>query len=648
MRVVPWGAWPSPVTPEVLATGSVRLSYPDIVDGEVWWCERRPAEQGRTTLVRERADGSVEDVLPPPWDVGTKVHEYGGSSWVAVPTPAGPTIVFANVSDQRVYALRPGASSPEPITPEPSEPAGDRYADFAPGSAPGEVLCVRERHSAGVVTRVIVAVAVESGEVRELVGGSDFLAAPRVSPDGRQLAWIAWDHPSLPWDSTELRLAPIDAGRVGPPTVLAGGPGESVLQPEWASSSHLVVLSDRSGWWNLHRVGTDGAVSAICPRDAEFAGPMWWIGSRWFDLLDDGRLLVRYGVGDARLAVLDPASGELDDVSAPYRVFGSNVADSSGSLRVRGSRAVFVAGRPSAPTAVVVLDVASGTCREVRHATGNLPPTAVAEAHVTTFQSEHGPLHAVVYPPRLAGVTGPEGTRPPYVVRVHGGPTAQARPDLDPWVAFFTSRGIGLADLDHRGSTGYGREYRQSLQGGWGVVDVADAAATAGALAEHWGADPERLVIMGQSAGGATVLGALTTTDAFAAGISEYGIGDYVTLARETHDFESRYMDWLIAPFPERMDVYAERSPINHVDGLRAPVLLLQGATDPVVPPNQAREFAAAAARRGLRHALVVFEGEGHGWGRADTVVTAAEAMLSFLGQVLGFEPPGVPALPLD
>ncbi|HET6168386.1 MAG TPA: prolyl oligopeptidase family serine peptidase [Marmoricola sp.] len=647
-RPIPWGAWPSPLTADALAAGSVGLSDPDIVDGEVWWCESRPSEEGRIALVRELQDGSVEDVLTAPWSVGTRVHEYGGNAWVVVPGPDGPTVVFAHAADQRLYALRPGAQVPEAITPEPAEPRADRYADFTVAFDPPHVICVRERHSAGTIRRTIVAVPVDPGEVRELVGGSDFLAAPRVSPDGRRLAWIAWDHPSLPWDATELRAGLIgEDGAVGRDTVLLGGPSESVLQPEWLSPTELVVLSDRSGWWNVHRVGTDGTTSALCPKEAEFAGAMWTIGSRWFAPVDDGRLLVRYGVGDARLALLDPATGALEDVDAPFRVFGPNVANSSGSLRARGSSAVLVAGGPDVPTAVVELDLGTGRWRVVRAAGAELDAAVIPEAHVTTFAAEQGPLHAVVHPPRLAGTARPQDSGAPYVVRVHGGPTAQARTDLDPWVAFFTSRGIGVADLDHRGSTGYGRVYRQSLEGGWGVVDVEDADATARALVADWGADPDRLVIMGKSAGGATVLGAVTTTGTFAAGISEFGIGDYVTLARDTHDFESRYLDWLMAPYPEGAEVYATRSPVNHVDSLQAPVLLLQGSEDPVVPPNQARAFADAARARGLPHALVVFEGEGHGWSRAETIVAAAEAMLSFLGQVLGFRPPGVPELPL-
>ena len=637
MTTTPYGAWPSPLSAAQVAAGSVVPSWPQLVGDEVWWSQMRPAEGGRVVVMRRRADGTVQDVLPAPWNARTRVHEYGGSAW----TVADGELVFANFGDQRLWRLADGGE-PVALTPEPSEAAGDRYAE--PQVVGRDLWCVRERHSGGVVTRALVAVPLDgSGQVRELVSGSDFLACPRLSPDGRHLAWVAWDHPRMPWDGTELRVASVDGdGRVGEPRTLIGGPTESVLQPQWLDATTLVAVTDRSGWWNLVRVGLDGQTSPLREAADEAAGPLWVLGLTWYSALDDGRLVVKHG---EHLAVLSP-DGSLRDLDLPQ-------TDWAPMLATDGRRVVTVAGSATTPPSVVVVDPDAGPGGgvEVVHVSATVPVDASwlpVPTHETFPSVDGRVVHALVYPPTSPGASAPDGELPPYVVFVHGGPTSQADAVLDLEKAFFTSRGIGVVDVDYGGSTGYGRPYRESLRGQWGVVDVEDCVAAARGLVDAGRADGDRLVIRGGSAGGWTVLAALTGTDAFAAGASYYGVAELVRFAQDTHDFESRYLDGLIGPLPESLALYEERAPLSHVDGLSCPVLLLQGDEDMVVPPSQAELFRDALVRKHIPHAYLLFEGEQHGFRKAETVIAALEAELSFYGQALGFTPPGVPRLELE
>ena len=633
----PCGAWPSPLSARDVASATVALSWPRLVGDEVWWTESRPAEGGRSVVVRRRPGGEVEDVLPAPWDARTRVHEYGGNPW----TVAGGALVFAAMADQRLWLLADGAE-PVALTPEPAEPGADRYADLL--VVGDEVWAVRERHRAGRVARGLVAVPLDAsggrdpGAVRELVAGSDFLASPRLSPDGRHLAWVAWDHPRMPWDGTQLRVAEVEDGAVGTPRLLAGGPTESLVQPEWLDDTTLVVASDRSGWWNLTRVGLDGASSPLREAQEEAAGPLWQLGMTWYAVLADGRLLAKSGQG---LAVVAP-DGAATALELPCSSF-------SPMLATDGRRVVTVAGSTTAPPAVVVVDPDGG--HEVASRAGAAPVEAAWLPQPTreSFPSAGGRVvHAVVYPPTSPVASVPDGELPPYVVFVHGGPTSQTTVALDLQKAYFTSRGIGVVDVDHGGSTGYGRDYREALRGQWGVVDVEDCVAAAQGLAGQGRADVARLVVRGGSAGGWTVLSSLTRTDAYAAGASYFGVAELVRFAQDTHDFESRYLDGLIGPLPESLALYEERAPLSHVDDLSCPVLLLQGDEDLVVPPSQSELFRDALVRKDIPHAYLLFEGEQHGFRKAETVVAALEAELSFYGQVLGFTPPGVPVLPLD
>ncbi len=651
MQTLPYGEWPSPISAADVARAGVTLGTVVPIGDEVWWTETRPAEGGRTTVVRRRGDGEVVDALPAPWQARTRVHEYGGRAWLPLPATSGGGLVFAHWDDQRLYLLADGADEPRPLTPQPDEPAGLRYAEPVLGPGGTELLCVREAHSDGRVTRHVVAVPLDGSAaaaptgVREVVGGSDFLAHPRVSPDGRRIAWIAWDHPRMPWDGTELRVADLQDGRAVDARTLLGGPDEAVLQPEWADDATLYAVSDRTGWWNLYRVAVtgDGDPESMCPREEEFGFPLWVLGMMSYAVLPDGRLVVIHGTGTYRLGLLDPGSGELTDLDLPFTVWAP-------WLRLAGNRLVTVAGSATEPHTVVRVDLGDGSVERLRRSVDRVPDAAyLPRPQSRALAGKDGrTVHAHVFPPRNPQAQAPDDELPPYVVFVHGGPTAQSFPLVNMGIAFFTSRGIGVVDVDYGGSSGYGRAYRQLLNGQWGVVDVQDCVAAAQALVDAGEADRSRLAIRGGSAGGWTTLAALTTTDYFAAGTSFFGVAELLRFAEDTHDFESRYLDGLIGPLPESRDLYVERAPLSHVDDVSCPVLLLQGSDDKVVPPSQSLLFRDALAAKGIPHAYLEFAGEQHGFRKAESIIAWHEAELSFYGQVFGFVPPGVPVLELS
>ena len=670
-QMAPYGAWTSPIAGADVAQAQVGLSFPTIDPNGVWWQESRPAEGGRLAIVGQRPDGSTRYTLPMPWNARNRVHEYGGKSYLALPDG----FLFANFGDQRLYRCRitqgPAEPAPEPLTPEPTEAVADRYADYVLAPAGDEVWCVRERHADGKVSRAIVAVPLDGSAVagpdaiRILVSGaSDFYAYPAPSPDGTQLAWISWDHPRMPWDGTELRVASIGAAP-GEYQVLMGGDSESVLAPKWRDDQSLYVISDRSGWWNLYLVDLAGTPAELCRREEEFAAPLWQLGMNPYVLLADGRIVTVHGAGETRLGVLDPGTGQLTDLNLPYSLF-------SHSLSATGQTVVTVAGGPARPSAVVAVDVpapgAEAHVRELSHSTGELPdPDYLPVPREARLTGPSGSVvHALVYPPSSPAFCGPDSERPPYIVWVHGGPTSQVSPRLDLEKAYFTSRGIGIIDVNYGGSSGYGRAYRERLRGQWGVVDVVDVMSAALALANAGEADGKRLGIRGGSAGGWTALAAVTSGvglarqvgangaghggsgGVFAAAASYFGVSDLREFAEQTHDFESRYLDGLIGPLPQSEALYAERAPVGHVSDATCPVLLLQGLDDPIVPPAQAESIAADLAARGIPHAYIAFPGESHGFRKAENIVTSLEAELSFYGEIMGFVPPGVPPVELD
>jgi dipeptidyl aminopeptidase/acylaminoacyl peptidase len=675
-----YGTWKSPITAADVAKGAVAVTYPSIAGGEVWWQERRPSEGGRTAIVAS-AGASVEprELLPAPWNARTRVHEYGGKSYLPVPSlslAGGFDLVFANFADQRLYAA--GGAVEAGIEPVPLTPAdgGFRFADLVLSPDDQEIWCVRETvrrldgdvvpegfHIGGgmAVRREIVAVpldgsaASDAAAIRVLVSGAQFFAFPTPSPDGTKLAWINWNHPNMPWDGTELRVGAVSGStlRVADAALVMGGPDESVLAPLWRDDATLYVISDASGWWNLYEVAASAGAAprALHPLEEEFAGPLWQLGGRPFELLGDGRLAVLHGLGELHLAVLDPVSGVLADIDLPgYRT-------THGDLAVSGAVIVTVSGGPRTRWSVLRITADGDVEVMEKQAAAGPDPAYLPDARQVPLSA--GPngsvVHAIVYAPANPGVTAPDGELPPFLVHVHGGPTSNSVPVLSIEKAFFTSRGIGIIDVNYGGSTGYGREYRNRLRGQWGIVDVADAYTAALGLAESGEADRARLGIRGGSAGGWTALAAVTSGPAltgtkeavFAAATSYYGVSDLRPFATDTHDFESRYLDGLVGPLPEADDLYTERAPVGHVNHLTCPVLLLQGLDDPIVPPSQSEAIAADLAAHGIRHAYIAFAGESHGFRKAETVIASLEAELAFYGEIFGFTPPGVPPIEL-
>jgi dipeptidyl aminopeptidase/acylaminoacyl peptidase len=629
---LPYGSWPTPITSELVVRAAARLGEV-VVDGDdVWWAEGRPSEGGRTVLVRRSPDGTTTDLLPAPWNARTRVHEYGGGAW----TVSGGTVWFTGYADQRLYRVDPGSADPVAVTPEPEIPAGVRFADL---SADGDgVLAVRETHTASGLSAEVVHEVVRiaaDGSTEVLVSGPDFVSDPRRAPDGVTLAWLQWEHPYMPWDTAQLVVRAAD----GTDHVLAGGPGESVVQPVWGEDLTLWWLCDRTDVWSLYRRRPHGEVELVFDAGSDIAGPQWVFGQSRFDLLDDGRVVLAYGRDGAdRLAVLD-ADGAVRELPSEYASFGQ--------LRAAGDAVVCVAGGPASEAVVLRAGVDDGSVQVLRPARDlGLDPAWFSRPEHVTFPTEPGPsgvaeAHALVYPPTNPQQTGPDDERPPLLVLVHGGPTAAARSVLDLGVQYWTSRGFAVADVDYRGSTGYGRRFREALRGQWGIADLDDVVACARWLAEQGRVDPARLAIRGGSAGGYTTLAALTfRPGVFAAGASHYGVADLAALAEDTHSFESRYLDGLIAPWPSGADVYAERSPIHHTDALDTPLAVFQGDEDRVVPPEQAEMLVAALREKGVPHAYVLFAGEQHGFRKAENIRAALDGELSFYAQVLGFPLP--------
>ncbi len=661
--VAAFGAWPSPITAAEVARGRIRLNFPTVRDGQMWWQEGRPNEAGRTAIVHRAADGRRRFLLPPPWNARTRVHEYGGMSYLPVPPRSGAgaagggwDVVFANCSDQRLYLCgQADSADPLPLTPEPPDPAALRYADFVLSPGQDEIWCVREQHDDGKVSRAIVAVPLDASAsqnpaaIRELVTGSDFFAFPTPSPDGSRLAWISWNHPRMPWDGTELRTALIEKdGGLGRSRLIMGGPRESVLAPQWRDNASLYVISDWAGWWNLYQVGIYGEPArALFPAEEEFGAPLWQLGARPFAVLGDGRIAVLHGRGDLRLGVLDPETGELTEADVPYSTFAS-------ALSADGTSIAGVAGGPDTPESVIRVDAVTTRVEALRRELDEIPDVAYLPVprQVELAGPDRRTVHALVYPPSSPDVIPPPGESAPYVVWVHGGPTSRASARLDLEKAYFTSRGIGIVDVNYGGSSGFGRAYRERLRHQWGVVDVEDVMAAAQSLADAGDADASRLAIRGGSAGGWTALAAVTTGTAggavFAAATSYFGVADLAAFAAQTHDFESRYLDGLVGSLPGSESVHRERSPLGHVTEATCPILLLQGIDDPIVPFQQSESLAKELAAYGIPHACLMFEGESHGFRKAETVIASLEAELSFYGQILGFEPPGVPQVELS
>ncbi|MDA0786792.1 MAG: S9 family peptidase [Proteobacteria bacterium] len=593
-----------------------------LVDGsDIYWLEGRPSEGGRVVLVRH-ADAGPVDVLPQGYSARSRVHEYGGGAAIV----SGGIVFFVNFDDQRIYRVENGGM-PEAVTPD----SGDRHADMFHDAARHRILCVRERHAGDSVVNELIAVDLASGICTTLVSGHDFVSNPRVSPDGTMLSWVSWELPDMPWDSAALWVAPIGpSGDVGAGKVLAGGDGVSVFQPVWAPDGTLIFAADPDGWWNLHRWnGAD--VTAIIRMDAEFGLPQWVFGMRTFDVQRSGNVVAYTCDGAWRLAhIVDAGPRDIElpfsDIAAPQWV---------------DDKIVFMGASARSASAILLLDPVSGVIETLQTAlTVDLDQAGLSVPDSISFETTDGDTaYGFYYPPGSATHAPPPEERPPLIVRGHGGPTGATSPSFSLAIQFWTSRGFAVLDVNYRGSTGFGRAYREALYGRWGEADVDDMVRGAEHLVASGLADPARLVIRGGSAGGYTALAALAFRDTFSGGASLYGIGDLMTLARDTHKFESRYLDLLIGPLPEAEQLYRDRSPIEHVDALNCPVIFLQGEDDKVVPPNQAEAMVNALDQKGIPVAYILFEGEGHGFRKSENVCRALESELGFYGRIFGFAP---------
>ena len=636
MGTLPYGSWPSPITSDVLVEHAVTVSELAVGTSEVWWSEHRPHERGRVAIVRQRPSGDAIDVLPADFSARTRVHEYGGGAWWL----HDDSLFVVSWSDQRVHRID-ADSAPMVLTPEPRSPVSACYADGRVTADGRWVVCVRESHLPGgqVHNEIVAFDAHEAGEPVVLVSGPDFVSFPRPSPDGRRICWTQWNHPDMPWDRTELWTAelPDDAEGIALADVqrVAGGGDESIFQPVWSRDGSLLYVSDRTDFWNLYRIGTDGGTTALAPMAGDIGVPQWVFGQSRYAELTDGRLLCAFTVeGIDRLGVIG-LDGILVEVPTPYTSFAS--------LQTFGDGAVLIAASPTTEPVVAVVDVpddpAGSTLATIRSARDlGLDPSWLSSPRAITFPTSRGQhAHALHYPPTNPDVDAPAAEMAPLVVMSHGGPTSAARTQLNLTIQFFTSRGIGVVDVNYRGSTGYGRAYRNSLRGEWGIFDVDDCIAAAHHLVEMGEADPHRLAIRGGSAGGFTTLSALTAHEVFAAGASLYGVADLEALLRDTHKFESRYLDGLIGPYPEARSRYVERSPINHTDRLDCPLIIFQGLDDHIVPPSQAEMMVEALRRKGLPFAYLAFDGEQHGFRLAANIKRVVDAELYFYSRIFRF-----------
>jgi dipeptidyl aminopeptidase/acylaminoacyl peptidase len=662
-QVAPFGAWKSPITSDLIVAGTVRLGEIALDGQDIYWSEGRPEEGGRSAIVRRTPEGKIADAIPASFNARTRVHEYGGGAFLV----ADGVVYLSNFKDQRLYRQVPGGE-PQPITPE----GKTRYADGVMDRERDRIVCVQEEHTnpeREAVNRIVGIDLTGERAPQTLIEGNDFYAAPRLSPDGSKLAWLTWNHPNMPWDGTELWVAEVEAdGSLAPGVRVAGSQEESIFQPEWSPDGVLYFVSDRSGWWNLYRwsppsipparggeasegggesagspvrsAGGRGAggerVEAVCervPERAEFGLPQWVFGMSTYGFASPRRLVCAYTQeGTWYLASVDTETGRLEPIETPY--------SSLGGVRVGPGCVVFVGGSPTEPSGIVKLDLETAKSKVLRRSSElELEPGYLSEPRAIEFPTENGlTAHALFYAPQNRDYAGPADERPPLLVMSHGGPTAATSSALNLEIQYWTSRGIAVLDVNYGGSTGYGREYRERLNGQWGVVDVDDCVNGARYLVEQGEVDGERLMIRGGSAGGYTTLCALTFRDVFKAGASYFGVSDLAALAQETHKFESRYLDRMVGPYPERQDLYRERSPIHFTEHLECPVIFFQGLEDKVVPPNQAEMMVEALRAKGVAVAYLPFEGEQHGFRRAENIKRSLDTELYFYSRVFGFE----------
>jgi dipeptidyl aminopeptidase/acylaminoacyl peptidase len=624
-NVSPYGSWKSPITAELVAGSEIGLEQVRIDGDDLYWIERRPQEGGRKVIVRRSKDGRVTDVTPAGFNARTRVHEYGGGDYEV----SGGRIIFSNFADQRLY-LQERGSEIRPLT----EQASLRYTDGQIDRRRNCFFCVREDHTGACeAVNAILRVDLTTGDTAIVVSGNDFYASPRLSPDGSRLLWLTWNHPNMPWDGTELWIGKLSGdGSVLERVHIAGGVDESIFQPEWSPEGILHFVSDRTDWWNLYR-WNESTIESLCPMDAEFGQPQWVFGTSLYDFTTTGTIVASYSKdGRDSLAILNVASKSLDTIEMPFTAISQ--------VHCAGNQVVFIGASPTESSCVVSLDLMTCEFQVLRRSReSSIDAGYLTRARAIEFPTKGGlTAHGYFYPPKNCDFTASQGEQPPLIVMSHGGPTSSSSSSLKYSIQYWTSRGIAVLDVNYGGSSGYGRAYRERLNDQWGIVDVDDCVNGARYLVERGEVDGDRLAIRGGSAGGYTTLCALTFRDVFKAGASHYGIGDLEALAKDTHKFESRYMERLIGPYPERRDLYVARSPIHFTDRLNCAMILFQGLEDKIVPPNQAEQMVEAVRAKKLPVAYLAFEGEQHGFRKAENIKRVLEAELYFYSKVFGFE----------
>ncbi|MEA5536227.1 S9 family peptidase [Crocosphaera sp. XPORK-15E] len=627
-KIAPFGSWKSPITSDLIVAGSLGLGA-IIFDGDdIYWLEGRPTEGGRNVLIKYTSDGQTLEMTPQPFNVRSRVHEYGGGAFLVV----DGIIYFVNFSDQRIYQKSPN-QDPSPLTPENQ----CRYADFILDKKNNRLISVCEDHSKAEVEpqNTLVSIDLKTGAIKTLVSGHDFYSSPRLNPDGSKLVWMSWNHPNMPWDSTQLWLATVqDDGSLGETKFIAGDIDESINEPKWSPDGQLYFSSDKNGWWNIYCYKLPGTIVPLFPLTAEFSYPHWVFGLSTYAFTSANKIICTF-TQDGRwyLASLDIPNKQLSLLDTPH----TNIA----YLHAHQQHIVLIGGSPKEPTAAIYLNLKLGETKILQSSSNlDIDLGYFSLPEFITFPTENGlTAYAWYYPPTNKDYTGPDGELPPLLVKSHGGPTAAASPNFSLKIQYWTSRGFGYLDVNYGGSTGFGREYRQRLNKQWGIVDVDDCINGAEYLVYRGKVDSDRLAISGGSAGGYTTLAALTFKETFKAGASYYGISDLEALAKDTHKFEARYLDGLIGKYPEEKAIYEARSPINFVDKLDCPVIFFQGLEDKVVPPNQTEKMVESLKNKRIPVAYVPFEQEQHGFRRAENIKRALDGEFYFYARIFGFDP---------
>lgn len=640
IKLAPYGSWKSPITSDLIVKESIGLSQVKLDGDDLYWIEMRPSEGGRQVIVRHPSDGQSVDVTPREFNARTRVHEYGGGDYAV---HAG-VVYFSNFGDQELYRQMVG-SAPQAIAkesrqdargPQAGRPALLRYADAVVDAKRNCLICVREDHREKdrEATNTLAAIPFDGGAAKVLVSGNNFYSSPRLSPDASRLAWLQWNHPNMPWDGCELWIGEIAAdGAITNQQHVAGAIDESIFQPEWSPDGTLYFVSDRSGWWNIHRISEGGAIECVCEMEAEFGAPQWVFGLSTYAFESANRIVCAFAEqGIWRLGIMDTSARKLERIETPYAEISF--------VRAAPGRAVFRAGSSLEPFSIIEMDLAARETKVLQRASSfTIDAGYLSAPQPIEFPTENGlAAHGFFYPPKNRDFAAPANAKPLLLVKSHGGPTSATIAALMLSIQYWTSRGVAVLDVNYGGSTGYGRAYRERLNGAWGIVDVDDCCNGAKFLAARGEVDINRLMIDGGSAGGYTTLCALVFRDAFKAGASYYGVSDLEALEKDTHKFESRYSDSLIGPYPERRDLYLERSPINFAENLSCPVIFFQGLEDNVVPPNQAEMMVEALRKKGVPVAYVAFEGEQHGFRRAENIKRALDGELYFYSRVFGFD----------